>query len=429
MENLIFNLIVLFVIGEYLFSTTLQWLNLRHKSKTLPETLRGFYDEEKYQKSLAYEREKSILSIISNTISTSVILLLLFSGAFGWLDEFLRQYTTHPILLPLLYFGVLYLGNEIISLPFSLYNTFVIEEKYGFNKSTLRLFITDKIKGLILAVIIGGGLLALLVSIYHTIPDYFWLLAWSVVTVFSIFFAAFYTSVIVPIFNKLEPLPEGELRQAIEDFAQKVNFPLKNIYVMDNSKRSSKSNAFFSGLGRQKSIVLFDTLIQNHSTDELVAVLAHEVGHYKKKHIYKSMVLSAIQTGIIFYLLGYVLQSPDFARALGATEPSFHINLIAFSLLFSPVSTLLGIGMNIFSRKNEFEADEFAAINYRPESLIKALKKLAVDNLSDLDPHPAYVFVYYSHPPVLQRIARLEALKKAHTEEANSEKKFETVKF
>ncbi len=412
MEKLILLLIILFVAGEYLFSTILQILNLRHKGDTPPEEIREIYDEEQYRKSQAYEREKARLGIVSDSFSTAVILILLLSGGFGALDEYLRQFTNHPLWLPLLYFGILYAANTIISLPFSLYSTFVIEEKYGFNKSSLGLFFSDKLKGLLLAVLIGGGLTALLIAVYNAVPQYFWIIAWAVVTVFTLFFATFYTSIIVPIFNKLDPLPEGELRQAIEAFAKKVNFPLKNIYVMDNSKRSTKSNAFFSGLGKQKSIVLFDTLIQNHSTDELVAVLAHEVGHYKKKHIYKSMVLSTIQTGILFFLLGYILDSPEFARALGAAQPSFHINLIAFGLLFSPLSTLSGIGMNAFSRKNEFEADEFAARNFSATALQSALKKLAGDNLSNLEPHPAYVFVYYSHPPVLQRLKALEKLKK-----------------
>ncbi len=412
MEKLIFLLIVLFVIGEYLFSTILQILNIRYRGNTPPEEIREIYNEEKYRKSLAYEREKTRLGIISNSVSTLLILVLLFSGGFAALDAGLRNITGDPLWLPLLYFGVLYAANAVISLPFSLYSTFVIEEKYGFNKSTLKLFFTDKLKELLLALVIGGGLMALLIAVYNALPQYFWIIAWAVVTLFTLFFATFYTSLIVPLFNKLEPLPEGPLRTAIEEFARKVEFPLKNIYIMDNSKRSSKSNAFFSGLGRQKSIVLFDTLIDNHSHDELLAILAHEVGHYKKKHIYKSMLLSTLQTGIIFYLLGYILQSPEFARALGADQPSFHINLIAFGLLFSPLSTLLGIGMNAFSRKNEYEADAFAAKNYSAKALQQALKKLAGDNLSDLEPHPAYVFVYYSHPPVLQRLKALEDLKK-----------------
>ncbi len=412
MEKLIFLLIVLFVAGEYLFSTILQILNIRYKGKTPPEEIREIYDEEKYRKSLAYEREKTRLGIISSSVSTLLILVLLFSGGFAALDAALRNITGDPLWLPLLYFGVLYAANAVISLPFSLYSTFVIEEKYGFNKRTLKLFFTDKLKELLLALILGGGLMTLLITVYNALPQYFWIIAWAVVTVFTLFFATFYTSLIVPLFNKLEPLPEGPLRTAIRELARKVDFPLKNIYVMDNSKRSSKSNAFFSGLGRQKSIVLFDTLIDNHSHDELLAILAHEVGHYKKKHIYKSMWLSMLQTGIIFFLLGYILQSPDIAHALGAGRPSFHINLIAFGLLFSPLSTLLGIGMNAFSRKNEYEADEFAARHFSASALQDALKKLAGDNLSDLEPHPAYVFVYYSHPPVLHRLKALEHLKK-----------------
>lgn len=419
MEKLIFLLIVLFVIGEYLFSTILQILNIRYKGKTTPEEIREIYDEERYRKSLAYEREKTRLGIISKSVSTLLILILLFSGGLGALDAYLRNITEDPLWLPLLYFAVLYAASALISLPFSLYETFVIEEKYGFNKSTLKLFLSDKLKGLLLTLIIGGGLMAILIAVYNAMPQYFWIIAWGVVTLFTLFFATFYTSLIVPLFNKLDPLPEGSWSRAIYDLAEDLDFPLKNIYVMDNSKRSSKSNAFFSGLGRQKSIVLFDTLMRNHELDELLAILAHEVGHYKKKHIYKSMLLSTLQTGIIFFLLGYILQSPDFAHALGAAQPSFHINLIAFGLLFNPLNTLLSIGMNAFSRKNEYEADEFAARHFSATHLQDALKKLAGDNLSNLEPHPAYAFVYYSHPPVLQRLRALDKLKREESDNDN----------
>lgn len=419
MEKLIFLLIVLFVIGEYLFSTILQILNIRYKGKTTPEEIRKIYEEERYRKSMAYEREKTRLGILSKSVSTLLILILLFSGGFGALDGYLRNITEDPLWLPLLYFAVLYAANSLISFPFSLYETFVIEEKYGFNKSTLKLFLIDKLKGLLLALLIGGGLMAILITLYNTMPQYFWIIAWGVVTFFTLFFATFYTSLLVPLFNKLEPLPEGSLQRAIHKLSRELYFPLKNIYVMDNSKRSSKSNAFFSGLGRQKSIVLFDTLLQNHDEDEVQAILAHEIGHYKKKHIYKSMLLSTLQTGIIFFLLGYILQSPDFAHALGAARPSFHINLIAFGLLFSPLSTLLSIGMNAFSRKNEYEADEFAARHFSAIALQKALMKLASDNLSNLEPHPAYAFVYYSHPPVLQRLRALDKLKREESDNDN----------
>jgi STE24 endopeptidase len=411
MEQTLFYLIIAFVIGEYIFSTVLEYINGRNKSETLPERLKGIYDEEKYKKSQQYDQEKTRVGLISGTLSTAIIVVFLFTGGFAWLDGLLSQVTEHYILLPLLYFGVLFLASDIIGLPFSVYNTFVIEEKYGFNRTTAGTFLLDKLKGYLLTALIGGGIMALLIVIYHAIPHLFWLIGWVLVTVFSLFFATFYTSIIVPMFNKLEPLPDGELRQGIEDFADKVDFPLKNIYVMDSSKRSTKSNAFFSGMGKQKSIVLFDTLIEKHETEELVAVLAHEVGHYKKKHIQKSMILSAMQTGIIFLLLDFVLGSPAIAGALGASEPSFHINLIAFGLLFSPVSTIIGIGMNMFSRKNEYEADAFAAKNYSGAPLQDALKKLSVDNLSDLEPHPFYVFIHYSHPPVLDRLKELDKWK------------------
>lgn len=411
MSQWIFIVILVFVLAGFAFSLMLEILNINHKSPTLPDRLRSIYDEEKYTKSQAYDKAKTRVGLISSTLSTVILVVLLVTDAFGWLDTTLRQTTEQPILLALLFFGILAIGSEFIGLPFSIYNTFVIEEKYGFNRTTVKTFILDRIKGYLLGAIIGGGLMALIILIYQAIPNWFWLLGWILVSGFSIFFAMFYTSLIVPLFNKLTPLGEGELRTAIEEYADEVGFPLNNIYVMDSSKRSSKSNAYFSGLGRKKSIVLFDTLIEKHTTEELVSVLAHEVGHYKKKHVRQTMVLGLMQTGIIFLLLSFILGSPDVAKALGAAQPSFHINLIAFGLLFSPLSTLTGIGMNALSRKNEYQADEYAATTFKATPMQEALKKLSRDNLSDLEPHPLYVKIHYSHPPVLQRLEALDRFK------------------
>lgn len=406
-ETLLY-LILAFVVLGYAFSTWLEWLNLRHKSPTLPDRLRDIYDEEAYRKSQAYDRATTRLGLVTSTLGTVAIVALLLLGGFAWLDGLVQQYTTHFLWRPLMFFAVLGAASEVMGMPFSIYGTFVIEERYGFNRTTWRTFVTDRLKGYLLAAIIGGGLMALIIMIYHAVPQWFWLLGWVAVSGFSLFFAMFYTTLLVPLFNKLSPLPEGELRNAIEAFSRKVDFPLVNISVMDSSKRSTKSNAYFSGLGRKKSIVLFDTLLEKHSTDELVAVLAHEVGHYKKKHIRQGMAIGVLQTGIMFVLLGLLLPSPAVAAALGAAEPAFHINLIAFVLLFSPVSTLLGIGMNALSRKNEFEADAFAAKHFAASPMMEALKKLSRDNLSDLEPHPWYVWVHYSHPPVMERLGRLE---------------------
>ena len=309
--------------------------------------------------------------------------------------------------MPLAFFGVLFIASDLFGIPVSLYNNFVIEEKYGFNKMTLKTFVTDKLKGYALAILIGGVVFSLIIWFYQSTGKWFWLYGWITMTVISLFFAKFYTTLIVPIFNKLSPLPEGELKASIEEYCQKVNFPLKKLFIMDGSKRSAKANAYFSGMGKSKSIVLFDTLVDNHSVDELTAVIAHEVGHYKKKHIIQSMVLSTIHTGILFYLFGWLVGNPVLSQALGVGQPSFHIGLLAFSLLYSPISMLIGIAMNLFSRKNEYEADDFAKTTYAGQPLVDALKKLSKNNLSNLTPHPTYVFFNYSHPTLLQRLKAL----------------------
>jgi STE24 endopeptidase len=404
MAQTLHYLIIFIVIAGYVFSVWLEYLNQKNKSTLLPEALKDIYDEEEYWKSQRYDNEKTRLTILTTTLSTLIILALLFFDGFARIDEWVRGYTDSPIWTALLFFGVLAVGSDIIGLPFSLYGTFVLEEKYGFNKTTIKTFILDKIKGYFVGALIGGGLMALLIWVYYALPDYFWLIGWLVVTVFTVFMAMFYTTLLVPVFNKLSPLEDEELKKAIQQYSEKVKFPVKNIWVIDGSKRSTKANAYFSGLGPKKSIVLFDTLIEKQSKEELVAILAHEVGHYKKKHVQKGMLLGAVQSLILFYILGWVLSEPAVSEALGVSQPSFHIGILAFGLLYSPVSTVIGIFMNILSRKNEFEADTFAAKTDKPAHLVEALKKLSRDNLSDLEPHPFYVFVHYSHPPVLERI-------------------------
>ncbi|MGB0839846.1 MAG: M48 family metallopeptidase [Chitinophagales bacterium] len=404
----IFYFIVGFIILEYLISQVLGYLNSQTWQVQLPAAIRDLYEEDAYHKARDYHKANRRLGLISGIISTAFILLVLFVDGFAWLDNLLRQYTENPIYLALMFFGTFSVLSSIISLPFSLYSTFVVEEKFGFNKTTLGTFFVDMIKGALLGGLIGGLLLALIVWLYQFVGEWFWLYAWIVFSAVSLFFAAFATTLIMPLFNKFTPLENGELRTAIESYSEKVNFSLKNIFIMDGSKRSAKANAFFSGLGGQKSIVLYDTLVEQQSTEELVAVLAHEVGHYKKKHIPQTMVISMLNTGIMLFLLGLVLNQPVFSEALGASESSFHIGMLVFSFLFAPVSTITGILMNLFSRKNEFEADAYAAETYKAAPMITALKKLSVTNLSNPTPHPAYVFVHYSHPPLLQRLEALE---------------------
>jgi STE24 endopeptidase len=314
------------------------------------------------------------------------------------------------ITLALGFFAILMLASDLLTLPFQWYGTFVIEEKYGFNKTTVRTFITDKLKGYLLTAIIGGGLLSALIYLVDTIGPNFWIWFSAIAALFVLFINMFYTSLILPMFNKLKPLPEGELKSAIERFAKKVNFPLDNIFVIDGSKRSKKANAFFSGIGGKKKIVLYDTLIENHTTEELVAVLAHEVGHFKKKHIIWGYVLSILQIVFTLFVLSKMIFTENVSLALGGTEHAIHLNLLAFGILFSPISGITGLFMNMYSRKNEFEADAYARETFDGKALSNALKRLSVDSLSDLYPHPLYVFFHYSHPPLLKRLEALSLI-------------------
>jgi len=335
--------------------------------------------------------------------------MLLFGG-FGWTDALLRPYFSHEIPLALGFFAVIIIGSDLLTLPFQWHSTFGIEEKYGFNKTTVKTFVMDKLKGYLLGSLIGGALLALLIFSINRIGPGFWVWFGLMAAAFVLFMNMFYTTLLLPLFNKLTPLGEGELKTAIEDFAKKVNFPLDNIFIMDGSKRSKKANAFFSGIGKKKKIVLFDTLIENHTTEELVAVLAHEVGHYKKKHIVWGYVLSVAQIFLMLFILSLMVFNQDLSLALGGQVQAIHLNLVAFMILFSPISGITGLFASMYSRKNEFEADAYAKNTFSGAALARALKKLSVDSLSNLYPHPAYVFFHYSHPPLLKR---LEAIKRA----------------
>lgn len=409
--ELLYQLILIFIIGEFVLECFLDYLNSRYWDNKIPEEVKGIYDEDKYRKSQDYLKTKQKFSLVSSSFSLILILVILHYNGFAFLDNWVRNYTTNPILMALMFFGVLALGMDIVSTPFSVYSTFVIEQKFGFNKTTLKTFVLDKLKSWLLSLIIGGGLLSLIVWIYILSGSWFWLIVLAVLTVFMIFMTMFYSSLIVPLFNKQSPLEEGELRSAIEAFALKVGFKLNNIFVIDGSKRSSKANAYFSGLGPKKRIVLYDTLINDHSVDELVAVLAHEIGHYKKKHTLSGLFVSLLQTALMLFILSYFIADPVLSQALGASEHSFHLAVLAFGILYSPISMLLGLFTNIISRINEYAADKYAGENFNPDSLMLALKKLSVNNLSNLRPHPAYVFFYYSHPPLLKRLEALKKLK------------------
>lgn len=401
-------LIILIVVLDFFWTQYLAYRNRKRMSPEIPVQLEGIYDKDEYAKQQAYQKVNSRFGLYTSLFSFVILLFVLCFGVFGWLDELLRQYISSEILLTLAFFGVIYIINDIITLPFDYYGTFVIEEQFGFNKSTKSIFWLDQLKGLLLTAILGGAVLALIVWLYNTLGDYAWLYAWGAVTVFSLFMTLFYSNIIVPLFNKQTPLEEGELRDAIEAFAQKAGFAINNIYVMDASKRSTKANAYFTGFGAKKRIVLFDTLINDLDTDEIVAVLAHEIGHYKKKHTLQGMFISICYTGIILFLLSLFLGNQDIAIALGGETASFHLGLIAFSVLFTPVSLVIGIFSSIHSRKNEYQADAYAAGFGLADSLISGLKKLSVKSLSNLNPDPLFVFFYYSHPTLLQRIETMK---------------------
>lgn len=389
---------------SYIFDQALEYINLKSQREEIPEEIASFYDRDKYSKSLQYHRELTRFSFITSAFSFLLSIVMLLTGGFGWLDGILRNIVQNEIVLALAFFGVIMIVSDIITLPFQWHRTFVIEEKYGFNKTTMKLFIIDKLKGYILGALIGGALLSVLIYLVQVIGPDFWIWFALIACTFMLLMNMFYASVILPLFNKLTPLPEGELKSAIEAFAKTVNFPLDNIFVIDGSKRSSKANAFFSGIGKKKKIVLYDTLINNHTTDELVAVLAHEVGHFKKKHIVWSYILSVIQIVFMLFVLSQMIFNENLSLALGGSQQAIHLNLIAFAILFSPVSGVTGLLMSMLSRKNEFEADAYARQTYNGNALANALKKLSVDNLSDLYPHPVYVFFHYSHPPLLKRL-------------------------
>ena len=409
MAQTIFIVILVILVLEYLITRILDYLNSTWRGKELPEELKGIYDEEKYKKSQEYGKINSRFAFVSGTFHFILVVLMLVLGGFAYLDEWARSFTQNPVWSALIFFGILFFLSDIVNLPFSWYGTFVIEEKFGFNKTTPKTFFTDKLKGWMLVIIIGGGLMGLIIWLYFKTTDMFWIYAWAAVSFFSIFMSMFYSNLIVPLFNKQTPLEEGELRDAIKEFSKKAGFELDNIYVIDGSKRSSKANAYFTGLGKKKRIVLYDTLINDLSVQEIVAVLAHEIGHYKLKHNLFSLILSIIQTGVIFYILSLFVGNEELSKALGAEEYRFELSLIAFGMLFSPISTVIGLFMNIFSRKNEYAADNFAKSYGLGNKLISSLKKLSVNNLTNLTPHPAYVFAYYSHPTLYQRIKNINS--------------------
>jgi len=406
--QILFYILISIIIVKFLFDAFIDYLNAKHFNDAIPPELEGIYNEEEYLKSQAYKKANYKFSVVTSIISIVATLLFFIFEGFAFVDHIARSFSDNTIVITLIFFGIIIFASDILSLPFSYYATFVIEEKFGFNKTSKKTFVLDKIKGWLMMIFVGGGVLALITWFYQLTTSNFWLYAWALMTVITIFMNLFYSKLIVPLFNKQTPLESGELKNEIENFARKIGFKLENVFVIDGSKRSTKANAYFSGFGKQKRITLYDTLINDLETDEIVAVLAHEVGHYKKKHIIYNLLASILLTGFTFYILSLLVGNLSLSMALGVETASFHIGLIAFGVLYSPISEITSLFMNVLSRKFEYEADDYAKENFDGNGLISALKKLSKNSLSNLTPHPLYVKIHYSHPTLLQRFLNLK---------------------
>ncbi len=407
--NLLYYTIIIILVLQFLIESILDYLNSKHYADPIPEAINDIFDQEEYQKSQEYLKTNYKFGFLNSLFSIIITLGFLILGGFEWADQLARSFSDNQIVITIIFFGILTIGSDIISTPFSYYQTFVIEEKFGFNKSTLKLFVTDKLKGWLMMAILGGGVIILALWFYQWAGPNFWIYVWLLVTSIILFMNLFYSRLIVPLFNKQTPLEEGNLKNQIEAYALKVGFELKNIFVIDGSKRSTKANAYFSGFGREKRVTLYDTLIKDLNTEEIVAVLAHEVGHYKRKHIIFNLLASVATLGLTLFILSLFINNPDVSSAIGVTQPSFHAALIGFGILYSPISELTSLIMNFLSRKFEYQADDYAKETFAAQPLIRSLKKLSKNNLSNLTPHPAYVFMHYSHPPLIQRIKNLLA--------------------
>ena len=390
----IFFIIVVFLCLDFVLERVLESLNSKHMSPVLPDSLKGIYEEKEYSRFQSYKRENGRLDSWSSGVGFVVMIVFLVAGGFGWYNSWVVSLTDSVVWQTILFVVGLSVVSSVLDIPFDYYATFRIEEKYGFNKTTRRVYWLDTVKELFLSLVLGGVLLALVVWFYTWAGTYFWLYAWGAVTLFSVFMAMFYSQLIVPLFNKQTPLQEGSLRNKIQAFAGKVGFKLDNIYVIDGSKRSTKANAYFTGLGPKKRVVLYDTLIDELTEEEIVAVLAHEVGHYKKQHTLRSMVVSVIQMGVLFWLFSLCVNNVALSEALGGDRVYFQLGLIAFAILYSPVNLILGIGMNVWSRSNEYEADAFAARYYEGDYLVSGLKKIYLKRLMPETKMNYFPFVY-----------------------------------
>ena len=404
----LFYIFIAILVLKFLVDQLLDSLNASHFEDVIPEEVSDVYDPKEYKKSQSYKKTNHRFGIVTSLFSIVLTISFFFLDGFSLVDHFARVYSENSIVITLIFFGIILIGSDILTTPFSYYKTFVIEQKFGFNKTSKKTFFIDKLKGLLMSILIGGFILALITWFYEFAGAYFWLYAWGLVTLFSLFMNMFYSKIIVPLFNKQTALEEGDLKDAITKYANSVGFTLNNIFVINGSKRSTKANAYFSGFGNQKRITLYDTLINDLTINEIVAVLAHEVGHYKRKHIIFNLIASILLTGLSLFLLSLFIQTPILSKALSVSIPSFHIGLIAFGILYSPISEITGIFMNYMSRKFEYQADNYAKETFASEPLISSLKKLSKNSLSNLTPHFLYVFIHYSHPTLFERIKNLK---------------------
>ncbi|KSA14400.1 M48 family metallopeptidase [Maribacter dokdonensis] len=408
-QTIVFYCILFILVGEFILATVMNYLNAKRFKDPIPTEVADVFNAEEYKKSQAYKLTNYKFGIITSVFSLVLILAFLLFGGFAWVDQVAQNISNISIVQALIFFGIIMIGNDILNLPFSYYQTFVIEEKFGFNKTTKATFFIDKLKQWLMTIIVGGIILSLILWFFQWAGTNFWLYTWALITFFTLFMNLFYSKLIVPLFNKQEPLEAGSLKSKIENYAAEVGFDLQNIFVINGSKRSTKANAYFSGFGKEKRVTLYDTLINDLEEEEIVAVLAHEIGHYKRKHIIYNLATSVLLTGVMLLILSLFINNPEVSLAIGVDRPSFHAALIGFGILYSPISEITGLLMNHFSRKFEYQADDYAKQTYAALPLVASLKKLSKNSLSNLTPHPAYVFMHYSHPPLIDRIRNLKA--------------------
>lgn len=408
-QTIVFYCILFILVGEFILATVMNYLNAKRFKDPIPTEVADVFNAEEYKKSQAYKLTNYKFGIITSVFSLVLILAFLLFGGFAWVDQVAQNISNNSIVQALIFFGIIMIGSDILNLPFSHYQTFVIEEKFGFNKTTKATFFIDKLKQWLMTIIVGGIILSLILWFFQWTGTNFWLYTWALITIFTLFMNLFYSKLIVPLFNKQEPLEAGSLKSKIENYAAEVGFDLQNIFVINGSKRSTKANAYFSGFGKEKRVTLYDTLINDLEEEEIVAVLAHEIGHYKRKHVIYNLATSVLLTGVMLLILSLFINNPEVSLAIGVDRPSFHAALIGFGILYSPISEITGLLMNHFSRKFEYQADDYAKQTYAALPLVASLKKLSKNSLSNLTPHPAYVFMHYSHPPLIDRIRNLKA--------------------